>query len=174
MSDERNVMQIKLQRDGGTSTVEGPVRRRSLRSAWSSRAMHFARHYVEMVAAMLAGMFVLGMPLAALLGVVGIEVSAWRTDAPELMLLGMAFTMSVPMAAWMRHRGHAWAPVWEMTASMFVPSFAAIGLLWVGVTDDTDSLLYIQHIGMLPSMLGVMLLRLEEYTGHRGDAQVAA
>ena len=44
------------------------------------------------------------MPLAALLALVGIEVSAWRTDAPELMLLGIAFTMSVPMAAWMRYR----------------------------------------------------------------------
>jgi hypothetical protein len=55
-----------------------------------------------------------------------------------------------------------------MTASMFVPSFAAIGLLWAGVAEDTDALLYIQHIGMLPSMLAVMLLRLGEYTGHGG------
>ena len=156
-------MQIETQREGATSPIEGPVRRRSLRSAWN-----FARHYAEMVAAMFAGMFVLGIPLAALLGVVGVEVSAWRTDARELMLLGMAFTMSVPMAAWMRYRGHAWAPVWEMTASMFVPSFAAIGLLWAGVAEDTDALLYIQHIGMLPSMLAVMLLRLGEYTGHGG------
>jgi hypothetical protein len=156
-------MQIETQRQGGTSPVDGLVRRRSLRSAWN-----FARHYAEMVAAMFAGMFVLGIPLAALLGVVGVEVSAWRTDARELLLLGMAFTMSVPMAAWMRYRGHAWAPVWEMTASMFVPSFAAIGLLWAGVAEDTDALLYIQHIGMLPSMLAVMLLRLGEYTGHGG------
>jgi hypothetical protein len=65
----------------------------------SSRAMHFVRHYTEMVVAMFLGMFVLGVPLGALLGVAGVDVSAWRTDAPELMLLGMAFTMSVPMAA---------------------------------------------------------------------------
>jgi hypothetical protein len=61
-----------------------------------------------MLAAMFLGMFALGMPLAAGLSVVGIDASAWRTDAPELMLLGMAFTMSVPMAAWMRYRGHRW------------------------------------------------------------------
>jgi hypothetical protein len=136
----------------------------------TSRATHFARHYVEMVVAMFLGMFVLGAPLAALLGVAGVDVSSWQTDARELMLLGMAFTMSVPMAAWMRYRGHGWAPVWEMTASMFVPSFAAIGLLWAGTVNDTDALLYIQHIGMFPSMLVVMLLRLDEYTGHAGHA----
>ena len=135
-----------------------------------TRTIHFIRHYAEMVVAMFVGMFALGMPLAALLALVGIEASAWRTDAPELMLLGMALTMSVPMAAWMRYRGHGWAPVWEMTASMFVPSFAAIALLWAGTVKDTDALLYIQHIGMFGSMLAVMLLRLDEYTGHANDA----
>jgi hypothetical protein len=147
---------------------------RSLGALWSSPAMHFLRHYAEMVVAMFVGMFALGMPLAALLGLVGVDVVAWKTDARELLLLGMAFTMSVPMAAWMRHRGHGWAPVWEMTASMFVPSFAAIALLWAGAVEDTHALLYIQHIGMLPSMLAVMLLRLSEYTGHGGHAHAAA
>jgi hypothetical protein len=51
-----------------------------------------------------------------------------------------------------------------------VPSFAAIGLLWVGAVQSTDALLHIQHIGMLPSMLAVMLLRLDEYTGHGAHA----
>ena len=137
-----------------------------------TRTIHFIRHYAEMVAAMFVGMFALGMPLAALLALVGIEASAWRTDAPELMLLGMALTMSVPMAAWMRYRGHGWAPVWEMTASMFVPSFAAIALLWAGTVEDADALLLIQHVGMFPSMLAVMLLRLDEYTGHGAHAVV--
>jgi hypothetical protein len=159
------------------STASGPRirgRRRLPRLTGDSRALHFLRHYAEMVVAMFLGMFVLGLPLAALLGLVGVEVSAWRTDAPEHLLLGMAFTMSVPMAAWMRHRDHGWTPVWEMTASMFVPSFAAIGLLWAGVTEDMDALLYIQHIGMFPSMLAVMLLRLDEYSGHGGHAHAAA
>ena len=126
----------------------------------------FARHYLEMVVAMVLGMIVLGAPLAALLGLVGVEVSSWDTDAPELLLLGMAFTMTVPMVAWMRHRGHGWAPTWEMAASMFVPSFGAIGLLWAGVQTDIHALLEIQHIAMLPSMLAVMLLRPREYAGH--------
>ena len=160
------------------STLSAPRERRGLRrspaSFSSSRAVQFARHYAEMVIAMLLGMVVLGVPLAALLGVVGVEVSGWRTDAPERLLLGMAFTMSAPMAAWMRYRGHDWAPVWEMTGSMFVPCFAAIGLLWARFADDTDTLLYIQHIGMFPSMLAVMLFRLDEYTGDAGHARAAA
>jgi hypothetical protein len=140
----------------------------------NSRVIHFARHYLEMLVAMFAGMFVLGAPLAALLGLAGIDVAAWDTDARELMLLGMAFTMSVPMGAWMRYRGHGWAPVWEMTAAMFVPSFAAIGLLWGGLVESTDALMVIQHIGMLASMLAAMLLRLDEYTGHGSHAHAAA
>ena len=142
--------------------------RGALRLRPAAQTVTFLRHYAEMVVAMVLGMMVLGPPLAALLSALGVDVAAWDTDAPELLLLGMAFTMSVPMAAWMRHRGHRWAPVWEMTASMFVPSFVAIGLLWAGVVEDTDALLYIQHVGMLPSMLAVMLLRLDEYTGHGG------
>jgi hypothetical protein len=155
-----------MQTNADTTTTRSSL----VKSAWNSRAGLFARHYTEMVAAMFLGMFALGMPVAALLGAVGIDVGDWQTDNRELLLLGMAFTMSVPMAAWMRYRGHGWAPVWEMTASMFVPSVAAIGLLWAGSVDDTDALLLIQHAGMFPSMLAAMLLRLDEYTGHSHHA----
>jgi hypothetical protein len=127
-----------------------------------------------MLIAMFLGMFVLGIPLAGLLGVVGIDVSAWESDAPELMLLGMAFTMSVPMVAWMRHRGHGWARAWEMTASMFIPSFAAIALLWGGLVETSGTLLTIQRVAMLASMLAAMLLRLDEYTSHGTPAHAVA
>jgi hypothetical protein len=127
-----------------------------------------------MVVAMLLGMFVLGAALAVPLTVVGIDVGSWDTDAPALLLLGMAFTMSVPMVAWMRHRGNGWAPAWEMTASMFVPSLAAIALLAVGLVEDGGTLLAIQHVAMFPSMLVAMLLRVSEYTGHAGHARAGA
>jgi hypothetical protein len=74
------------------------------------------------------------------------------------------------MVAWMRHRGHGWAPAWEMTASMFVPSFAAIALLAGGLVEDSDTLLAIQHVAMFPGMLVAMLLRRGEYTGHAAHA----
>jgi hypothetical protein len=136
----------------------------------TSPALTFARHYAEMVVAMFLGMFVLGGAGAVLLGLVGVDVSNWSTDAPALMLLSMAATMSAPMVAWMRHRGHGWAPAWEMTASMFVPSFAAIALLAGGLVEDSDTLLAIQHVAMFPGMLVAMLLRRGEYTGHAAHA----
>jgi hypothetical protein len=124
----------------------------------------FTRHYAEMLLAMFAGMLVLGGPLAA----AGIDF-----DAPELRLLYMALLMSVPMVAWMRYRGHGWAPSGEMAASMFVPSLAAIALLWVGLVVDTGALLAIQHAAMFPAMLVAMLLRLDEYTGAHAHATIA-
>jgi hypothetical protein len=140
----------------------------------SSPTRTFVRHYAEMLAAMFLGMLVLGAAGTALLGLVGVETSTWRSEAPELLLLAMAATMSAPMVAWMRHRGHGWAPAGEMTASMFVPSFAAIALLWAGLVEDSGTLLAIQHVGMFPSMLVAMLLRRDEYTGRARHGSLRA
>src|SRR5689334_1107776 len=89
-------------------------------------ARMFARHYLEMLAAMVLGMVVLGAPAVALAGAFGTSMSELHEDLPALMLLGMAATMTVPMVAWMRHRGHGWGASNEMAASMFIPTFAAI------------------------------------------------
>ena len=126
---------------------------------------NFTRHYVEMLVAMFLGMFVLGAALAAPLELAGVDVSNWDVAAPALLLLGMAFVMTVPMVAWMRYRGHGWAPAADMTAAMFIPSLAAVGLLGAGLVTDTHALLMIQHITMPPAMLVAMLLRRQEYAG---------
>jgi hypothetical protein len=42
--------------------------------------------------------------------------------------LVMAFSMTVPMVAWMRHRGHAWRICTEMAAAMVLPAVPLIGL----------------------------------------------
>jgi hypothetical protein len=132
---------------------------------------HFVQHYIEMVIAMLLGMLVLGGAFTVLLGAVGIDVGDWQDDAPELLLLGMAFTMTAPMVAWMRYRRHGWAPAGEMAAAMFAPTAVAIALLWAGAVEDTHTLLMIQHIAMFPLMLVAMLLRRDEYTRHPGHAR---
>jgi hypothetical protein len=80
----------------------------------------FLRHYLEMLLAMFIGMGVLAGGLAA----AGVDIRS-----VELALLWMAFSMSLPMVAWMRYRGHGWTPSMEMAAAMFLPSFAAIALL---------------------------------------------
>ena len=78
----------------------------------------------------------------------------------------MVLSTTVPMVAWMRHRGHGWPASWEMTAAMFVPTFLALSLLWAGALESGHSAMGIQHVIMFPAMLGVMFLRLDEYTGH--------
>ncbi|MGZ6674080.1 MAG: hypothetical protein ACXVFM_17200, partial [Solirubrobacteraceae bacterium] len=138
----------------------------------SPSARHFVRHYIEMVVAMFLGMVVLGVPAGWALGAVGSSWSELNTDAPALMLLGMAATMTVPMVGWMRYRGHGWRANTEMSASMLVPTFAAIALLGASVVDDIGVLLVVEHVAMLLGMLGVMLLRPAEYTHHHAHAHV--
>lgn len=138
----------------------------------------FVRHYVEMLVAMVLGMVVLGTPATVALSAAGMSMSELHNDAPTLMLLGMAVTMTVPMVAWMRHRGHGWPASAEMSAAMFIPAFGVIALLWGGLIEDIGALMLIEHVAMLLSMLVAMLLRREEYSGdalgHREVERVAA
>jgi len=126
---------------------------------------HFIRHYVEMVVAMFLGMGVLGTPALLALGAAGVSSAELRADAPALLLLGMGITMTVPMVAWMRYSGHGWPASNEMAASMLIPTAGVIALLGVGLVDDIGTLLAIEHVVMLPSMLVAMLVRREEYSG---------
>jgi cytochrome bd-type quinol oxidase subunit 2 len=126
----------------------------------------FVRHYVEMVVAMFLGMAVLGVPAGCAMGAMGIDWDALTADAPALMFLGMATTMTVPMVAWMMYRGHGRRANAEMSAAMLVPTFAVIGLLWAGLLTDLGALMAIEHVAMLLAMAGAMLLRPAEYTAH--------
>jgi flagellar biosynthetic protein FliP len=126
-----------------------------------TQTAHFIRHYLEMVIAMLLGMAVLGIPGLMVLAAFGVD-----TDAAGVLLFGMAITMTVPMVAWMRHRGHGWRPSWEMSAAMFVPTIGALALLEAGALGDAHAAMGVQHLVMFPAMLGVMLLRRGEYTAH--------
>jgi cytochrome bd-type quinol oxidase subunit 2 len=127
-------------------------------------ARHFVRHYLEMVVAMFLGMAVLGVPAGWALSAMGIDWSGLTDDYPALMFLGMATTMTLPMVAWMAYRGHGRRANAEMSASMFVPTFAVIGLLWADLLTDLGMLMIIEHVAMLLAMAGVMLLRPAEYS----------
>ena len=126
---------------------------------------HFARHYLEMVAVMFLGMAVLWMPAREALGAAGMSSSELREDAPALLLSVMAVTMTAPMVAWMRYRGHGWGPSAEMSASMLIPTAGAIALLGAGLMEDLNALLLVEHVAMLLGMLVAMLLRPSEYSG---------
>jgi hypothetical protein len=137
-------------------------------------AKRFIRHYAEMVVAMFLGMAVLGVPAGWALSAVGTDWSRLTEDAPALMFLGMATTMTVPMVGWMLYRGHGWRANAEMSASMFLPTFAVIGLLWAELLTDLGALMVIEHVAMLVAMAAAMLLRPAEYMHHHGHEQVTA
>jgi hypothetical protein len=123
----------------------------------------FALHYLEMVAVMVAGMVVLG-------AATGMVVEVERTGP---MLVEMCATMTLPMVAWMRYRGHGPLPCLEMAASMILPTLAALALLGAGLVEDGGVLMVLEHGVMLPSMLVAMLLRRDEYSchhAHRAEA----
>jgi hypothetical protein len=132
----------------------------------SPSVKHFLRHYGEMVLAMFIGMAILGVPVD------------WATrsagaDSDAFMLLGMATTMTVPMVGWMMYRGHGWRANAEMSASMFVPTFAVVGVLTTGILTDVGVLMVVEHVVMLLAMAGVMLLRPAEYIHHHSGPVAA-
>jgi hypothetical protein len=107
--------------------------------------LQFLKHYLEMVIAMLVGMAVLGIPADMVL-----------PDGDTVMILSMAVTMTVPMVAWMRFRGHGVRSCVEMSAAMFVPALAAASL--VG-TVDFGTLMVLEHVVMFSAMFVLMLVR---------------
>jgi hypothetical protein len=131
----------------------------------SPATRHFIRHYVEMVVVMFVGMGVLAMPVDWALSTLGTSYSELGDAA---MLFGMAVTMTAPMVAWMAWRGHSGRANAEMAASMFLPTFAVIGLLWANVVEDAGVLMLGEHVAMLLSMLAAMLLRRGEYAYAHG------
>jgi hypothetical protein len=132
------------------------VRARGARTGW----WPFLRHYLEMVAAMVAGMLVLGGAVRGVLALAGLE---YPTRHPELVALEMAVEMSAGMVAWMRWRGHGWAATLEMVGvAMFAPLAVLFPLLWLGAIGG-GALLVLEHVAMFPLMFLVMLRRRAEY-----------
>jgi hypothetical protein len=117
-----------------------------------------------MLAVMMLGMMVLGMPLGMVVHIKG--------TGP--MLIEMGATMTVPMVAWMRFRGHAWRPCLEMGASMVLPTLATLALLGAGIVEGAGPLMGILHAVMLPAMFVAMWLRREEYSCRHVHGAVAA
>lgn len=125
-----------------------------------ARAWRFARHYLEMVVAMAIGMVVLGPVWSWATGALGVSALFDRHDIGALV---MATDMTIAMSAWMRYRGHGWAPIAEMGAAMYLPFVVLFIPLWMGIISG-GTLMIAGHVLMLPAMALAMLLRLDEYT----------
>ena len=116
----------------------------------TARTWRFIRHFLEMLAAMVLGMFLLG-PL-------------WPTvDGVELHALVMATNMTIGMTALMAVRRHAWPGIVEMSAAMYAPFIILFVPYWTGLI-TAGGLFQLGHLLMLPAMLLAMLHRRAEYT----------
>ena len=141
-----------------------------IRPAHRSSVIAFARHLGEMLIAMVLGMVVLGLAVAAILGIAGVPTAL--DDRPLLELAAMAVEMTLPMAAWMAYRGHRRRDVVEMSGSMLVPAAVLLVAAIAGRIGPHDAMA-IYHPVMLVAMVGLMLLRFETYGSHANHAHAA-
>lgn len=118
-----------------------------------------ARHFLEMVVAMMIGMVALE-PVWTIAG----DALGWSAvlALPEPAALVMATNMTVAMSAWMRFRGHRWPATAEMGVAMYLPFVVLFVPMWLGVL-TADAMMIGGHVLMLPAMTGAMVLRLGEY-----------
>ena len=98
--------------------------------------VRFTWHFVQMVVVMMLGMVALGPVLSAL------GQSHLNSRSPEAYALAMLASMVIPMAAFMRIRGHNWERPAEMSAAMTVPNRRDPGQLLAGVDSAQSSPLH--------------------------------
>jgi hypothetical protein len=143
--------------------------RMAIRLGLGSRIWHFARHFLEMCAAMCIGGFILN-GLVFVAGPALLGYPDLRQKAPELALLVLGVNYALPMAAWMRFRGMAWRPTLEMSGAMIGLAIVMIGLDWLDLAQQSSVRGWV--VGFCgPAcvvMVIVMLFRLGLYTGRTG------
>jgi hypothetical protein len=119
----------------------------------------FWRHFVQMLAAMVAGMIATG---AVFLTVVGLKTWDEVTiQYPTQALMAMAAGMTIPMVAWMLYRGMGWKNSYEMALAMVVPVIPFLCLVWFDVTQGALCGAYCAST--LVAMLGLMYYRRSDY-----------
>ncbi|PFG44176.1 flagellar biosynthetic protein FliP [Isoptericola jiangsuensis] len=128
-------------------------------------ARRLTLHYLEMVLAMFAGMFLLGWAWTL----------AWpgRAEHAGADAALMVLDMTVGMAAWMAVRRHGTRMIVEMSAAMVAP-FALLAVPVAAGLLSVDVLHTVGHGAMLLAMLVAMLLRRSHYTAdHRSHRHPA-
>jgi uncharacterized membrane protein YfcA len=125
-----------------------------------AQTFHFLRHLLEMTLAMMIGMIA---GATVFLTAVGTTLDQALRQYPVPFTLVMAFSMTVSMVAWMRHRGHAWKPCAEMAGAMVVPAIPLICLRLADVISGPICGLYCALT--ILAMVLVMLYRRSEYGG---------
>lgn len=128
----------------------------------------FVRHFLEMCISMCAGGAILSLI------VLGIPALTWglniREQFPDLSLLLIALLLTLPMAAWMLLRGMPRRPTLEMSIVPIGLALLMIGGVSAGLAPaNTLQIGFGSFCGIsCVGMFGVMLFRLELYTGRTG------
>jgi hypothetical protein len=133
-----------------------------------SQIGHFLLHWVEMGLSMCIGGGLLNLLFFWAAGQVGYP--DLRQQLPELSLLVIAFNVTLPMVAWMRFRGMAWRPIWEMAGETIALAILLLGLAWVGIIPRSGLREWqINFCGVACALMFIpMLFRLDHYTGRMG------
>lgn len=120
----------------------------------------FWRHFWQMLGAMAVGMIATGAIFVSVTG-----ATSWdevTTSYPNQALAAMAVGMTVPMAAWMLHRGMGWRNTAEMSAAMLLPVIPFFCLVWFDVTKSAQCGAYC--LASIAAMLALMSYRRTVYS----------
>lgn len=124
-------------------------------------------HFLEMVAAMLIGMAVLGVAARLVLTLLG---HADLLDPLEARVAAMTLSMGAGMTIWMRYRKHRWAGIAEMNGAMLLSFAVLLVPFWIGALPDS-AVMTMGHVLMLPAMALVLWRRRTEYASWRYRSQ---
>ena len=144
-----------------TTTQPPPMEVSTPHQVWN-----FVRHYLEMCIAMCVGIAVGDAIYFAIAGAAG--YSDPFGQLPVLSLAVVTFSMTAPMAAWMRFRGMEWRLINEMSAAMIILAGMVLAAGLVGFV-PMGQLPLLEHALMMPVMLVPMLLRADQYAGRSGQ-----
>jgi hypothetical protein len=128
-------------------------------TAHHAHAGHFARHFLEMMVPMFVGMFAGGAVFLTIAG--GLTPEEGMRQYPVSFTLWMAFSMTAPMVAWMRFRGHSWPSCREMALVMVAPACPILCLYWLGIISAPLCGMYC-FVSMV-AMVALMVVRRREY-----------
>lgn len=120
----------------------------------------FWRHFLQMLAVMMMGMFAAAAVLVTVVGAKTWDEATTRYGTQALLV--MAVGVTVPMTGWMLHRGMGRRNAYEMAAVMVLPVVPFLCLYWFDVTRSAQCGAY---CGVsVAAMLALMFYRRGEYS----------
>ncbi len=134
--------------------------------AWKTG--RFFLHLFEMLLAMQAGMGLFHLLQWLIPASSGIK--AELKFGTNLHTILMAVFMTIPMAVWMKIRGHGWRYSVEMGVAMIAPMAAIILLCELGIDAYLPWLAQASGPTMYLGMLAYMLYRRDHFTGQAHHA----